>query len=47
MIQMNLQNRRRLTDLENKRMVAGRKNEGKEKLGSLLKSCTHCCISHG
>ena len=30
MIQMNLQKRRRLTDLENKRMVAGRKNEGKE-----------------
>ena len=30
MIQMNLQKRRRLTELENKRMVAGRKNEGKE-----------------
>ena len=29
MIQMNLQNRKRLTDLENEHMVAGRKDGGK------------------
>ena len=36
MIQMNLQNRKRLTDLEDKLMVAG----GKGYLGTLGRSCT-------
>ena len=43
MIQINLQNRERLTDLENELMVA----RGKGQLGSLGKSCTHCYIQNG
>ena len=31
MIQMNLQNRKRLTDLENEHMVAGRKDGGRDR----------------
>ena len=40
MIQMNLQNRKRLTDLENKLMVAWVKGQ----LGTLGTSCTYCYI---
>ena len=40
MIQMNLQNRKRLTDLENQLMVA----MGKGQLGTLGRTCTHCYI---
>ena len=43
MIQINLQNRNRLTDLESELMVA----RGKGQLGSLGKSCTHCYIQNG
>ena len=35
MIQMNLQNRKRLTDLENEPMVAEGKDEGKGQIESL------------
>ena len=37
---MNLQNKERLTDLENELMIA----RGKGQLGSLGRSCTHCYI---
>ena len=37
---MNLQNKERLTDLENELMIA----LGKGQLGSLGRSCTHCYI---
>ena len=42
MTQMNLQNRKRLTDLEAKLMVAG----GKGYLGTLGRSCTSCYIEN-
>ena len=41
MIQMNLQHRNRLTDLEKKLMVVTGKNEGRDNLGSLGLSRTH------
>ena len=41
---MNLQNRKRLTDLENKLMVAGVMDGGKGQLGSLGWPCTYCCF---
>ena len=50
MIQMNLQNRNRLTDLETNvvaraRQVAGwGKDGGKGQLGGLERSCIHCSI---
>ena len=40
MIQMNLKNRKRLRDLENKLMVAREKREGIVR----ERSCTHCYI---
>ena len=44
MVQMNLQNRKRLTDLGNELTVARGKDAGKGLLGSLGGTCTHCCI---
>ena len=43
MIQMYLQNRKRLTDLENELMVAREKGEGEGIVGE-FGMCTHCCI---
>ena len=43
-IHMSLQNRKRLTDLENKLMVDWGKDRGKVLLGSLGRSCTHCYV---
>ena len=40
---MNLQNRKRLIDLENEFTVA----KGKGQLGGLGRTCTHCYISNG
>ena len=40
---MNLPSRKRLTNLENELMVAGR-DVGKGQLGSLELTCTHCYI---
>ena len=40
----NLQNRKRLTDLENKLMVDWGKDGDKVLLGSLGRSCTHCYV---
>ena len=39
-IEMNLQNRKRLTDLENKLTVA----EGKNQFGTLVRPCKYCYI---
>ena len=46
---MSLQNRKRLTDLENELMVVGGwgKDEGKGQLGNLGWACTHCYILNG
>ena len=41
---MKLQNRKRLTDFENKLMVAREKYEGKGQLESLELTRTHCDI---
>ena len=43
---MNLQNKKRLTDLENKLMVAGGKDKGKGWLGSLGWTCTNYYVSN-
>ena len=43
MIQMNLKNKKRLTDFENKFMVT----RGEEQLGSLGRSCIHRYIPNG
>ena len=41
------QNRKRLTDSENKLMVAKGNDEGKGQLGSLESTCTYCSSSNG
>ena len=43
MIQMYLQNRKRLTDLENELMVAREKGKG-EGIVREFGMCTHCCM---
>ena len=44
MIQMNLQNRKRLTDLENKQFWAGERRRGEEEIvREFGMTCTHCC----
>ena len=45
MIQTYLQNRNRLTDLENELMVTGGKGGGEGQIGSLGLTCTHCYMS--
>ena len=44
MIQMNLPNRERLTNLENNFMVVVEKDWGQRELESLGWTCTHCYI---
>ena len=44
---MNLQNRKRLTDLENEFMVSGGEEWREVMSGSLGRTCTYCCISNG
>ena len=44
---MNLQNRKKLADLENKLMAAEENVVGKWQLGGLVWTCTHCYILNG